>query len=584
MPIPKPREDEEQDDFISRCVSAIADEFDDNDQAVGVCFDAWQESKKQMNINDQLLTAIKARSEKKERWNGGILTADRYVKTLQECVGLDACYRFASTKSTSFDDVLQKASKTLTYNNPGMVVEEKVSDRFGDSLPDGIELPENTLMVVRHILTTDRKDRDGDILRTKGARPDPKMLALFQHVHTLPIGIALGIAEHTDKKLSVWTAIVDVNEVAKDAAVMIANGMGRWSHGFRAIKFEELKEQEGETTGGSGFDVTDFEIMERSLVSVASNTDAEHEVILSLVEGGKMTSPLMKDMGRSIRERRTSTQSAGGLPITVNVNVNTNKGGVNADAPGDGKTTEGKACGCGTPKEANGDTKKDQDTKDTEIKRIFSGAIEGSWEFIEMKLREQARDFLSDRGVVLSDRSWVNVLATFADHAILVVEEWGNDKSEETFYRSGWELSDGDPKFTGEFSEVDVQVSHEILEKMVKFHRTKKPLGVGLTDESLKALLSVVKGLKRLDKEEDMSDSGKKICEECILKVQDVIKSSDNDDERAITLTPKNAAAVFFATATEDERKQMITVLEAQCEVDADQRRTSEYLALVGTD
>ena len=46
MPIPKPKTGESQDAFISRCMSAIADEYDDNDQALAICFQKWRDKDK----------------------------------------------------------------------------------------------------------------------------------------------------------------------------------------------------------------------------------------------------------------------------------------------------------------------------------------------------------------------------------------------------------------------------------------------------------------------------------------------------------------------------------------------------------
>ena len=46
MPIPKPHADESRDKFIPRCISAISDEFDDNDQRVAVCMAAWRDKDK----------------------------------------------------------------------------------------------------------------------------------------------------------------------------------------------------------------------------------------------------------------------------------------------------------------------------------------------------------------------------------------------------------------------------------------------------------------------------------------------------------------------------------------------------------
>lgn len=251
-----------------------------------------------------LLKAIKERSDKQTEFGYGIMTADRYVRNMQQLVGLDTCYRYASTRKMSFDDAIRKASQTLVYSNPEMVVQEKANLSENKLALEGIEIPKNTLMVFKHVLTTPRKDRDGDVLRTEGALIDPKMLLLWQHVHTLPIGKMLAIAEHNSKRLTLLSCIVDGCELSHDAAVMVDNDMARFSHGFRALEFTELKEHEGEPTSPGGFDIKRFEIMEESIVSVPSNADAEvNEVLLSLVEGGKLTSGIMKEYGKTLRDR-----------------------------------------------------------------------------------------------------------------------------------------------------------------------------------------------------------------------------------------------------------------------------------------
>ena len=45
MPVPKPHSGESQDDFIGRCMSALADSDPDrpNDQRLAMCFNAWRE-------------------------------------------------------------------------------------------------------------------------------------------------------------------------------------------------------------------------------------------------------------------------------------------------------------------------------------------------------------------------------------------------------------------------------------------------------------------------------------------------------------------------------------------------------------
>jgi hypothetical protein len=324
MPLPKPKPGESRNDFISRCVSDdnVQSEAQDNDQAVAICSSIWSERGINMpSINDQLIAGIKSREQKKTEFGYGILTADKYVRTIAEAAGTEACYKAFASKGASFDDVLKKAAKTLVYSNRDMIIEEQI-----DRAQSPIELPKNTLIAFRHTLTTPRKDRDGDILRTEGAIVDPKMLLLWQHVHTLPVGKMVSVFDHSKNKLSLISAIVDLNELAHDSAVMVDSDMARFSHGFRALQFRELKEdtETEQTMIVPGFDITKFEIMEESIVSVPSNVDAEtEEVLLEMVEGGRLTSGIMKEIGKHIREHQTTT--------TVAV-----KGVEDADEPGSG--------------------------------------------------------------------------------------------------------------------------------------------------------------------------------------------------------------------------------------------------------
>jgi hypothetical protein len=48
MPMPTPRKDEDEDDFVSRCMEndGMNDEFPDEKQRVAVCYSQWRDSKK----------------------------------------------------------------------------------------------------------------------------------------------------------------------------------------------------------------------------------------------------------------------------------------------------------------------------------------------------------------------------------------------------------------------------------------------------------------------------------------------------------------------------------------------------------
>ena len=364
--MPKIKPNESRDDFISRCIPVVMDEgtAESKQQAVAICNSMWDQAQesKTMGINDQLLEAIRARQQKHTEFNYGILTADRYVKTLQDIAGLPTCYRCASSGMTSFDDVMQKAAQTLVYSNDEMVVEEKKADDQYTKLSGNIDFPKDTLMVFRHTLTTSRKDRDGDILRTDGMTVDPKMLLLWQHVHTMPIGKMLAEVTHDANRLVLLSCIVDMNEVSHDAAVMVDNDMGRFSHGFRAMEFDKNK-ADGEE---GGFDIKRGEIMEESLVSVPANIDAGVEdILLSLVEGGKLTSPMMKSVGRTLREHRPVR-----VPVTLALKMTVNGQEIgNENKPGDREgTKEGKQPTSPSAKADVDDKAKAEETEDDEMK------------------------------------------------------------------------------------------------------------------------------------------------------------------------------------------------------------------------
>ena len=405
-----------------------------------------------MDPNAELLAAIRARQEKSTEFNYGILTADRYVRTLLDSAGSDACYLAASKGMVSFADVLTKAAETLVYSNEDSEVHEKATDQYAKTLPEGIVLPKNTLMVFRHTLSTPRKDRDGDILRSEGRECDPKMLLLWQHVHTMPIGKMLVISIQNKKTLDLWSAIVDINETSHDAAVMVDNGMGRFSHGFKATEFTKVK-VDGKDTGG--FDIKHAEVMEESLVSVPSNTDADtQEVILSLVEGGKLTSPMMKEIGKGIRDKRNVT-----VPVKIELE--------NQDEKLDDKGTE-----TGTPKEtgdwSGGEDKGQQEDKtktpDPEVKQVTVNTLPDSWEDIQGDLYESIRLY---EQVWASQQNeydrYVYSIGTFDGYVILCYKDY--NKPSEIFYKVAWKFVDGKATLVGDLIEVDIQLTADIVEK-----------------------------------------------------------------------------------------------------------------------
>ncbi len=625
MPFPTPNSGESRSDFIGRCVrdENIQAESDNNDQAVAICSTIWEE--KTMEPNEILLKSIQDRNRKETEFNYGILTADRYVRNILDCCGHEACNRYATTKTTSFDDVIKKAANTLVYSNPDMIVEEQfaANTRRAEALLKEVEteetgelvLPKNTLMVFKHVLTTPRKDRDGDILRTDGAEIDPKLPLLWQHVHTLPIGKMIAIAEHNANRLSLVSAIVDINEVAHDAAVMVDNDMGRFSHGFRAMLFDDLKEEEGDTTSPAGFDIKRFEIMEESIVSVPSNVDAEVEdVIVELVEGRRLTSGLMKEHANSIRSRRPVT-----VPVNVEISVNGEVIKSGNDKCKCGKTGSHRATdGCRPSKETEATVATKEEGRQTEVAntKVVGGPLDGSWEWIEMELRRAAKEFLQNNAVGVSERDWVYLVATFSDHAVVCVEKpEGGVPDEFRYFKVDWALEDKTPMFKGTPVQVEIVTTTELIERFpnlisrkilneqkasyrerlgdyeIEIEGTSKEVidqileAKRMNRREVNALVEIKDDLEELKGSDGMTRGGNAICERCIAKLTRMIESHTPDDETSAeqTIDTKGAMNFFLTNANETECRSMFELLKVIVRRADDREKANKIRASLGS-
>lgn len=581
-----------------------------------------------MDYNVLLLKKIRQRAiSAKSPFNEGILVASRYVDELENCVGHDLCYRYGSKGNVSFNDAQKRAASTLTYNNPEMVVQDVYADaKTGFEAEYEIELPKNTLMVFKHVLTTPRKDRDGDILRTEGAKPDPKMLLLWQHVHTLPIGKALKVLKHTSKTLEMLSAIIDINELAHDAAVMIDNKMGRFSHGFRALSFCDMKEEVGSSTGSNGFDVKEFEIMEESLVSVPSNVDAEQqELLLDLIEGDKLSSSMMKSFGKKLRSGQTKTMSSGGFVEKEDGEQSKDKSG-----PGCGCKGSEKSDGAGKPpEETNADPA--EGSEDTEDKKglncpkceatlsdgvcpdcdykpseegkstapknkagkpeekAYYGSLPGSWEDIQDSLRGSCRAFLISKGLVKEykpgsdEYSYCYLMSTSESKGVIALEASGNDRK---YYQVPWSKNvAGVAEWEGDPKEVEIRISANVIEKAKRASGIDLKSGRALSKSTLEKMKEVESDLEEIH-EHCSTRSGKALCKKAAGTVKTLITQAEaaKPPEGELKPTPggegllsMQAAAEFLAKSTPSERNHVLGVLKAQCTIDDQENLTKSF-------
>ncbi len=241
-----------------------------------------------LESHNQLLGLVRTRKGAGQRFGHGFTTADRYAQTTLECVGPGVCKNYFNTVNLPL--VIKDAAGKLVYCGDNLRVEKLATSEseIRKELGDGGELPAHTMLLIKHVLTTPREDRDNDVLETSGAHVDLKMPLLWQHIHTLPIGKLFKVLEQNKEVLRMASVLLDLNDLTSDAAKLVEADALRFSHGFRALKFTEMTK---------GFRVTDFEIIEESLVSVPSNVDAEVE----LFSRGKLKSDPFKAHAKALR-------------------------------------------------------------------------------------------------------------------------------------------------------------------------------------------------------------------------------------------------------------------------------------------
>jgi hypothetical protein len=384
------------------------------------------------------------------------------------------------------------------------------------------------------------------------------MLLLWQHVHTLPIGKVLSIAEHTKDSLKLVSAIVDMNELSHDAAVMIDNQMGRFSHGFRALEYEEIKENDDDEYP-SGFDVKKFEIMEASLVSVPSNVDAEtEEVLLSLVEGGKLTSGVMKEVGKTIRSKQNTVT----VPVKLELDDESKQvlkeiQDANKSRGGDSKAEDGGESG-GTSKEADAkDGTKDakEEAGPSEVKRYIGRTGEAAGH---------------DHPVVLDDEG--NGVAQQAEgHTHKVME-----------FKVETEDGHSHSLDKGELEErsFEDQVKKN-LELMVKSAKEEKG-GRALS----KANESRIKDAKETIDEVigmEIPKAAKAGLREASGNLKEVLGSLGDEEASAEAITVEKAAGVVLYCATKKQKQNIKAALELEEDQQRSKQRIKQFRALVGS-
>lgn len=257
-----------------------------------------------------LIEAIRARlNTPSQRAGRGIGLASSYLKTF-------AGDGYGPYRGKDWDAQLRAAESKLVYGDNSTVViggsvppsgQKESRPIFGKPLAKGVmDGTPGSIMDFEGILTSARKDRDGDELDPAGGEVDPRMPLLWQHLPEHPIGKMVQVVSQNELAIEIHAALADV-PMARDAATLVEFGALRLSHGFQPIEFEPLDSKAAET---GGWKVKRYTIMEASLVSVPSNTDS---VVLAYSRQ-KLHCPLVKRWAGELFHARPAQVTSGWSP------------------------------------------------------------------------------------------------------------------------------------------------------------------------------------------------------------------------------------------------------------------------------
>lgn len=240
---------------------------------------------------EELLERIKTKDDPKS----GVMVASAYLKQIFDCTdGICGVMPQDVAPIAEWQKAIGDADKILTYSADDLDIEVR-----GEEDKKFVPTP-NAVMDFETVMTSVRKDRDGDILETKGAEPDLKMPYLFMHTYFHIGGKLCEITLHNSRRMKGHFALLDC-PVGRDMAFLIENKALRSSIGFHPLEWEPLKENKDEpkTSWRNGYKYKRFAVVETSGVPVPSNEDA----IITAYSRAKLFSPMAKLLGYSLRAK-----------------------------------------------------------------------------------------------------------------------------------------------------------------------------------------------------------------------------------------------------------------------------------------
>lgn len=240
---------------------------------------------------------------------GRIGLAYDYLSTLEPCLDGASCAKglFEHVSIKQWEKAVKAAKSQLVYRDEGMIAKSglwlpTIAAELGieqawtkDAKPAKLTLTPKACMDFECIVTTTRKDRDGDILETGGSEwGDPPTPLLWQHLPMMPIGKVVKQLRKTNDLLTAHCSIADT-QLGRDTAFLVDFGALGISHGFKPKSVEPLPRKSADDE--EGFRVKTYRIVEVSTVSVRSNEDA----IITAASREKLHHPLVKAYAQRLK-------------------------------------------------------------------------------------------------------------------------------------------------------------------------------------------------------------------------------------------------------------------------------------------
>jgi HK97 family phage prohead protease len=402
-----------------------------------------------MPTKADILKSIKSRNGR-----NGVITADRYFRSIEGCFDGGFCPTklFSKASSDEWAKELKRAEDLLTFSHDRLRINHK-------QIKSGSDAGAGLLMSFDCVITTSRQDRDKDFLITAGARLDKNAPLLWQHIPIQPLGPQLSQKSGSEALRGKFG--IANTELGWDAAKLVEAKALRISHGFIP------DEGEFEANEDDGWTFKAFEIYEVSLVSVPSNVEA----VIEAYSRNTLKNEAVRAWGKKEFDARQRQGKGFAIPDlktgeTVSANwLNQVKDAAVLSANAIQKELgfeEKPACSC--------HSKNHKVVSGENTKQAF-GDVTGSYEDLRCRLQDDIARFFAAAGDALDRNDWAYIHSTFPDYCIVCVSE---DYDESDYYRISWELVDGKPTLVAEAVEVVLTLTAEAKSRHALLHKTTR--------------------------------------------------------------------------------------------------------------